>query len=112
LNSTALIGVDDNDAGVASALVNTTQQVGGSLGIALLNTIAATATANYLVKHGAASASAGAVHGYSVAFMWGVGALVLATVLSIVLISANRGAPQAVGDETAFEHAEELGSIL
>src|SRR4051794_28192658 len=47
LSSTALVGVRDHDAGVASALVNTTQQVGGSLGTALLNTIAATATASY-----------------------------------------------------------------
>ena len=40
LSSTALIGVGNHDAGVASALVNTTQQIGGSLGTALLNTIA------------------------------------------------------------------------
>ena len=40
LASTALIGVGNHDAGVASALVNTTQQIGGSLGTALLNTIA------------------------------------------------------------------------
>ena len=45
LSSTALIGVAPHDAGVASALVNATQQVGGSLGTALLNTIAASATA-------------------------------------------------------------------
>ena len=42
---------DPRDAGVASALVNTTQQVGGSLGIALLNTVAATAAAGYLAGH-------------------------------------------------------------
>ncbi len=117
LNSTALIGVDDRDAGVASALVNTTQQVGGSLGIALLNTIAATATANYITTHGVAAASAGAVHGYSVAFIWAFGALVAAAALSLVLISAQRGDGSvgngAVGDgETPFEHAEELGAIL
>ncbi|HUY06700.1 MAG TPA: MFS transporter [Acidimicrobiales bacterium] len=51
LSSTALIGVADHDAGVASAMVNTTQQVGGSLGTALLNTFAASATASYLVDH-------------------------------------------------------------
>jgi predicted MFS family arabinose efflux permease len=111
LNSTALIGVDEHDAGVASALVNTTQQVGGSLGIALLNTIAATATTHYIAHHGTASASAGAVHGYSVAFFWVLGALVLAMVLSVVLISAHRS-PSPHDGETAFEHAEELGSIF
>ena len=51
LSSTALIGVADHDAGVASAMVNTTQQVGGSLGTALLNTFAASATASYLLAH-------------------------------------------------------------
>ena len=52
----ALVGVNHDDAGVASAVVNTTQQVGGSIGTALLNTIAATATASFLVSnppHGA-----------------------------------------------------------
>lgn len=51
LSSTALIGVADHDAGVASAMVNTTQQVGGSLGTALLNTFAASATTSFLVSH-------------------------------------------------------------
>ena len=44
LSSSALIGVDEADAGVASALVNTTQQTGGTLGVSLLNTVAASAT--------------------------------------------------------------------
>ena len=52
LSSTALIGVHPEDAGVASALVNSTQQTGGSMGAALINTIATTATASYLVVHG------------------------------------------------------------
>jgi EmrB/QacA subfamily drug resistance transporter len=118
LSSTALIGVADRDAGVASALVNTTQQVGGSLGTALLNTIAATATVHYIADHGARSASAGAVHGYTVAFVWSLGALILAVVLSLVLVTKQRRPGSTVklngtaSDETAFEHAEELGAIL
>ena len=114
LSSTALIGVDARDAGVASALVNTTQQVGGSLGTALLNTIAASATVEYIRTHGAGSAAPGAVHGYTVAFTWALGALVLAAVLSLVLVTKQR--PPAVEDdptdETVFEDAEELGAIL
>ncbi len=51
LSSTALIGVDPSDAGVASALVNTAQQTGGSLGVAFLNTVAAAATTGYLAAH-------------------------------------------------------------
>ena len=73
LSSTALINVRDQDSGVASALVNTTQQVGGSLATALLNTIAATATASYLVAHGRSSALAGTVHGFSLALLARIG---------------------------------------
>ncbi|MCW2528132.1 MAG: transporter [Pseudonocardiales bacterium] len=113
LSSTALIGVDDRDAGVASALVNTTQQIGGSLGTALLNTIAATATVHYLSDHGAGSLAVATVHGYTVAFTWGLGALILAAVLAFVLVTKQRGpAAYELGDETIFEHAEELGAIL
>ncbi len=116
LSSTALIGVDTRDAGVASALVNTTQQVGGSLGTALLNTLAASATVHYISTHGAGSAAAGTVHGYTVAFTWGLGALILAAILSLVMVTKQRPAALAgdnsEGFETAFEHAEELGAIL
>jgi EmrB/QacA subfamily drug resistance transporter len=114
LSSTALIGVDDRDAGVASALVNTTQQVGGSLGTALLNTIAASATATYVASHGSDAARAGAVHGYTVAFAWGLGALILAAAVSLVLITKQR--PSTVDasgdDESAFEQAEVLAGTL
>jgi EmrB/QacA subfamily drug resistance transporter len=107
LSSTALVGVDDHDAGVASALVNTTQQVGGSLGTALLNTLAATATATYVSAHAGQTAE-GLVHGYTVAFTWGLGALILASVLSLVLVTKQRPQAQVEGDETPFERAEEL----
>ena len=108
LSSTALVGVEDHDAGVASALVNTTQQVGGSLGTALLNTIAASATASYITANGVAKTADGLVHGYTVAFTWGLGALIMAAVLSAVLVTKQRPAAAGDGDETPFEHAEEL----
>ena len=68
--NTATYGADAADAGVASAMVNTCQQVGGSIGTALLNTIAASALSSYLVTHGhSPAAQAGAaVHSYVVAF--------------------------------------------
>jgi EmrB/QacA subfamily drug resistance transporter len=116
LSSTALIGVEDRDAGVASALVNTTQQVGGSLGTALLNTIAASATASYIASHGSGSSAVAAVHGYTVAFDWGLGALILAAVLALVLVTKHRpeatSADATEGDENAFELAEVLGGTL
>jgi predicted MFS family arabinose efflux permease len=70
MNSTSLYGVDPQNAGVASALVNTTQQVGEALGTAFLNTVAASVTATYLATRiGSASVvQAGAVHGYTTAF--------------------------------------------
>jgi EmrB/QacA subfamily drug resistance transporter len=87
LNSTALIGVAPRDAGVASAMVNTTQQVGGSLGTALLNTIAASATATYLVAHHSAPAlAAGVVHGYTTAFSVSAALVAAAAISAICLI--------------------------
>ncbi|HEX7163163.1 MAG TPA: DHA2 family efflux MFS transporter permease subunit [Trebonia sp.] len=66
----ATYGAATADAGVASAMVNTCQQVGGSIGTALLNTIAASALSSYLVTHGRSPAALAdaAVHSYAVAF--------------------------------------------
>jgi EmrB/QacA subfamily drug resistance transporter len=68
--NTSTYGAAASDAGVASAMVNTCQQVGGSIGTALLNTIAASALTSYLLTHGHSPAAiAGAtVHSYVVAF--------------------------------------------
>ncbi len=89
-SSTALIGVEHRDAGVASALVNTTQQIGGALGTALLNTIAASATATYLYRRGPAATAAGLVHGYTTAFTYSAVILALAIVAAVGLIHARR----------------------
>src|ERR1700728_3535140 len=90
--NTATTGVDRRDSGVASALVNTMQQVGGSVGTAALSTVALTATASYLTAHhtGPLAAATAAVHGYSVAFwvsavLFGVGALA-----AVVLVPSRR----------------------
>ena len=92
LSSTALIGVDPADAGVASALVNTTQQTGGSLGVSLLNTVAASATGGYLAAHhGAPSAlAAAAVHGYTTAFSISALLLAGAAAVALILLRAER----------------------
>src|SRR6201994_163028 len=86
--NTATAGVERQDSGVASALVNTMQQVGGSIGTAALSTVALTATTSYLVAHHASpgAAAAAAVHGYSAAFtvsaiLCGIGAVVAALLL-------------------------------
>jgi hypothetical protein len=89
--SVGTLGVDRSDAGIAAATVNTFQQIGGSLGVAVLNTIAASATAAYLAVNSNARVEA-IVHGYSVATGWGVAILVLGAVVAAVLI--NAGKPQ------------------
>jgi EmrB/QacA subfamily drug resistance transporter len=91
--STATQRVDPREAGVASATVSTAQQVGGSVGVALLNTLAASATAAYLASHGGASVrSLGLVQGYAVAAGWGAAILALAGLAAAVLIDAGRPA--------------------
>ena len=90
LASTALLGVANHDAGVASALVNTMQQVGGSLGVAFLNTIATSATASYAIGHGGPS-SAAVVHGFTTAFAINVVTFVAA--FGVVMLLVQRGRP-------------------
>jgi EmrB/QacA subfamily drug resistance transporter len=85
---TATLGVDRQFAGVASALVNTGQQAGGSLGTALLNTLAASAATSYVTSHGPVSASVAAeaaVHGYATAYYWGAGFFAFGAVLGALL---------------------------
>lgn len=90
--STATLGVRPQDTGVASATVNTAQQVGGSLGTALLNTIAANATQHYLSTHPRTPLSIpnSAVHGYNVASAWGAGIMAVAGILALLLVNAPR----------------------
>jgi EmrB/QacA subfamily drug resistance transporter len=96
LSSTALTNVRPADSGVASAMVNTTQQVGGSLGTALLNTVAATATASYIRANGPASLSAGLVHGYAIAFTLGACFLVVAALVSAIFVTDRSAVVPAV----------------
>ncbi|NNN20627.1 MAG: MFS transporter [Acidimicrobiales bacterium] len=89
LSSTALVGVSPHDAGVASATLNTSQQIGGTLGTALLNTIAATATRNYIGKNFTNQTVVlnGTIHGFSVGFLVGAFCMLIASIISVVMIS-------------------------
>jgi MFS family permease len=89
--NTATYGADPADAGVASAMVNTCQQIGGSIGTALLNTIAASALASYLVTHGnSPAAQAGAaVHSYVVAFWVAAGIFAGSAVLCGLILPSG-----------------------
>jgi EmrB/QacA subfamily drug resistance transporter len=96
LSSTALVGVANHDAGVASALINTTQQIGGSLGTALLNTIFTSAVASYVVGHPTVSPAQGVIHGYTVAFWVSAGLIFFAALTSAVLVRVRRDQLAAV----------------
>jgi EmrB/QacA subfamily drug resistance transporter len=100
--ATATAGVAPQDAGVTSATVNTAQQVGGSIGTALLNTIATTSTATYLTAHlgeaartghltPAAKASitdTGVVHGFTVATGWAALIMLAGSAVAALLVTA------------------------
>ena len=90
--NTATAGVAREDSGVASALVNTMQQVGGSIGTSALSTIALTATASYLVSHhtGPQAPAIAATHGYTVAFAVSAAVLGVGVILAIVLLPSRR----------------------
>ncbi|MER5864137.1 MFS transporter [Kitasatospora sp. NPDC002040] len=87
--SLATLGVSPHEVGAASATINTAQQVGGSFGTALLNTIAASVTATYLASRNAADQAVqakGAVHGYAVATTVAMGILLVAAVIAFLMI--------------------------
>ena len=109
LTSTALVGVADHDAGVASALVNAVQQIGGSVGTALLNTIFVSAATTYFVNHqinpqtDLVGGMAGTVHGYTVAFwvsaaLMAVAAIIAATFIRVHAdqLASHEGVPVAI----------------
>jgi EmrB/QacA subfamily drug resistance transporter len=99
--TTALHGIGHEDAGVGSALINTAQQIGGSVGVALLNTVAVIATTSFLTEHAADGPGAlpeALTAGYTRAFLVGAVINVVAAVLALVLINIGREAAQE-GDE-------------
>jgi MFS family permease len=88
----ATSGIRPQDAGVASAMVNTSQQVGGSIGTALLNTIAAGATTGWIATHATgavADPAEAAVHGYVTAFWSATAIMLLAALLVAVLVRTD-----------------------
>nr|WTC14133.1 MFS transporter [Streptomyces anthocyanicus] len=83
-------GIGPRDAGVASAMINISQQVGGSIGVALLNTLATSSTATYLTTHGAAEHSAALVNGYRTAFLWAGCFLIAGGLVAFFTVDAGR----------------------
>ena len=100
----AVSGVEENEAGLASGLINTSQQIGGALGLAVLSTIAISRTED-LAPTGAPSASA-LTEGFQAAFLGGAGIALLGFVLTLVLIrGSDSRAHMELGKEAASEGA-------
>jgi EmrB/QacA subfamily drug resistance transporter len=94
--NTATSGVQHRDAGVASAMINTMQQIGGSIGVALLSSFAAASATHYVASHGTQAAALAAVHSYHTVFWISAGIFLLCATVSVLLF---RNGPPAVDRE-------------
>ncbi len=104
--ATATLGVDPRDAGVASAMVNTSQQVGGSIGTALLSTLAITAT-NHMLGAGRPTrelVARASVHGYTTAFYWSAAIFALGALVCALLLRPREQLPTAPIGEPILAH--------
>ena len=105
LTSTSLHGVSSHDTGVASAMLNTSQQIGGSLGTALLNTVAATATTTFAAANsqlGDKLMPFAMTHGFTVAFKFSAVLLFVGAVVLFFFI--NVGKDSLVETEGVIAH--------
>ncbi len=91
----ATTGIDQGDAGLASGLFNTSQQVGGALGLAILASIAASVTSG---DHGAATHAAALVRGFQIAFLTGAGLMLVGIVVIVALIRSHHVAAIGAAD--------------
>jgi hypothetical protein len=104
----ATLGVDTADAGAASAMANTAPQVGGSIGTALLSTLAATATSSYLAGTASGNLVArAAVHGYTTAFWCSAGIFAAGALVTGLLVRGKLRDP-APGAEP---NVQPLGAV-
>jgi EmrB/QacA subfamily drug resistance transporter len=95
--ATATLGVPRQDSGVASAMVNTSQQVGGSIGTALLSTLAVSATTDYIAAHGPGPTAA--VDGYVTAFSWAAAIFAVGAVVTGALLRSGVRVPAHASPE-------------
>jgi len=102
--SVAVLGVAAHDSGVASATVNTAQQIGGSIGTALLSTLAANSAASFLAGKTLSPqlAADAAVHSYTTAFAVAAGIFALGAIITGLLL--RPGVPQVDSEAAAVVH--------
>ena len=98
--NTATLGVAARDTGIASAMVNTSQQVGGAIGTAMLSTIAIRATGSFSVGRRPSSElmARAAVHGYTTAFYWSATIFAIAALACGLLLRPKATTPVTVGE--------------
>ena len=101
--STGTLGLKPQDAGVGSATLNTAQQVGGSIGTALLNTLAASAATSYLVGRAVtpANVQAALLHSYTTAFLWSASIFVAGAVVAGLVLQRGGLSVLTSEDRTA-----------
>src|SRR5438067_6066128 len=92
----ALTGVSQADAGIASGLINTNQQIGGAIGVAAATTIATTFTTHYVDGHAGATAFSGAAltHGFGIAFYVLAGLAALGAALAALMLESTPAEPE------------------
>jgi EmrB/QacA subfamily drug resistance transporter len=101
--NSATFGVRPSDAGVAAATTNASQQIGGSLGTALLSTVAATATTSYLkgLEATAANIARATVHGYTTAWEWSAVFFAIGAVVAAALYKGGKPTAESAGEKAS-----------
>lgn len=122
-SATALFNIPFHESGVASAVLNSTQQIGGSLGTAICNTLAISATSAFALAHRwrgpalplGASPPDALTHGFSVAFQWGAVSLALGGIIYLLLVNVDRhhlAQHDDVGEPESVEAALGLEGLI
>jgi EmrB/QacA subfamily drug resistance transporter len=104
----ALTGVQPAEAGVASGLINTSQQIGGAVGVAIATTIATSFTGRYVDDHAGSNAFSGPAltHGFQIAFYVLAGLAAAGAVISVLTLESRPARPELQLTREAFDLGE------